>query len=521
MIGLLVLLEIVLMGSHVFHGGLYTDDWQIASFEHFLGTGRLFDDVLLAANHDRPLGALYLASQAALSGTNTHVHALWGLVTHLLCTMSLYLLLRVLRMQARHAVPIAVLVLLFPFSDSVWLWASLIPLSIALAVLGAVLAIRGLECEGRPGVVYHLGALALFVASILTYQAAAVAICLLGVAYLSRAPTRRALRRWAADVVVVAIAAVLPRLITGSEGATANPIIPVDKQFEHARLLVDQGATLLTAVVVPFDSLQHRAIVSTVLALLVATALLAARARRTGANTRGELRRWLAWVFAGGVVVAAAYAVYVPSPVAFYQPLAGGSDNRVNALAGIGFVILVYALIMLAATLATAARRRPRAAPLVGLALAALLFSKYAHRVRTDAQAWDAAAQSQREQLAKLKAGGRPARRTTLYVFGGKGVTAPGVYGFRVTWDLRGAVQLLWDDPSLRAYPIFAGTAMDCGKSRVVPVGPGNGNGPAQASAYRQTLFVDLRTNRRAPVPNRQVCRSLQPTFVPGPVTGP
>ena len=520
MLALVVLVELVLMGSHVSDGGLYTDDWQIAGLEQQLGMWGLFD-ALISVNRDRPLGALYLSSQAALSGTNTQVHALWGLATHLLSTMSLYLLLRVLRLQAVHAVPIALLVLVFPFSDSIWLWASLIPLSIALAALGAVLAIRGLERRGRPAVAYHLGAAALFAASILTYQAAALAICLLGLVYLSRTSARRALRRWAADVVVVALAVGLPRLIAGSGGSGANTaFVSVDEQVRHARLLADQGVTLFTAALVPIGRPHHRAIVISVLAVLVVAAVLAARAPRTGAKARGELRRWLGLAVAGGLLVAAAYAVYVPGPVAFYQPLAEGSDNRVNGLAGVGLVIVAYAMIMLAATLAARGLRRPQAAPLVGLALAAVLLSQYSQRVRQDVRAWDAAAGSQREQLAELEAGGRPPKGTALYVFGGKGVTAPGVYAFRVTWDLDGAVKLLWDDPSLRAYPIFAGTVMDCGKSGVVPIGPGNGNGPLQASGYGLTTFVDLRTDRRASVPSRQACRSLQPTFVPGPVTG-
>lgn len=509
----------MLLGDHLLHGGLYTDDWPLAAIQHQSGTWGLFDN-LASANHDRPLAALYQSLTTTLSGTNPHLHALWGMLTLLAGTSTVYLLLCVISLRARDALAIALLFMVFPFADSSWLWyaASHSYLAIALAALGGVLALGGLRREGRTAVAYHGGALVLFVASILIYQVAAVLICMSVLAYLPCVGHRRAIALWTTDVCVVVLALGLPRLITGSAGAISDPIIPLAEQLHHARLMVDQGLTLLTAVLVPFGS-PHRNVVLPITLVITCVGAFLARRSRTNPGLRDELRRWLLVMAGGGLVVAAAYVVYVPAPTNLYQPLAKGLENRVNVLASLGYAIIVYSLAMVLATSVVQPFRRSYAwASVSGLVIVAVVFVGYAHRTRQDITAWNRAGSIQRQEIGELRTAGRPAGRTTIYAFGGVGATAPGVFALRVTWDLNSAVQLLWNDATLHAYPIFTGTQMTCTATQVVPIGPPNGDGVAQAADYPQAVFYDFRSGRQLQIVNAAMCARAVASFVPGPV---
>jgi hypothetical protein len=214
---------------------------------------------------------------------------------------------------------------------------------------------------------------------------------------------------WALDICAVAAALGLPDLITGSAGATANPIIPLGEQLDHAKLMGDQGLTLLTSVLVPFGA-PHRDVVLPVALLIVCVGAVLWWTARADSPVRGQLRRWLLLLASGGIVVAGAYAVYVPAPIHLYQPLAKGLENRVNVLASLGYAIIVYSLAMVLAASAVRLIRRPLTwAPVIGAVVVAVVFVGYTHRTRRDVAAWDRAGVIQRQELGHLRAAGRPA----------------------------------------------------------------------------------------------------------------
>ena len=513
--------DAALLGGHLLHGGLYTDDWPLTAIQHQTGTAGLFSN-LIAANHERPVGAAYLAITSALSGTNARLHALWSMLAALFAANALYLLLRALALRPREAVAIALLFMVFPFADSAWLWyaASQSYLAIGLAALGGAVSLGGLGREGRAAIGYRVGALGLFAASILTYQVAAGVICLSGLAYLPRTGRRHALMLWAADVCVVAATLVLPDLVTGSAGTTASPVLPASAWLAHATLMADQGLTLLAVVLVPLGA-AHRNVVLPVALVIVCVGMFLACRPTHDASLRRECRRGLLLVGVAALLVVAAYAVYVPAPIRLYQPLGRGEENRVNVLASLGYAGVVYGLAMVLATSAVRLLRLPsRTIPVVGIVLIAIVFAGYVHRTGDDIAAWDRASTIQRHELNELRAAGRPPRGTTVYSFGGVGATAPGVFAFRVTWDLNSAVQLLWDDATLHAYPIFSGTTMTCTATQVVPVGPQNGDSVSQAADYRHVVFYDLRTRREQRIGSASDCIRAISGFAPGPVEG-
>jgi hypothetical protein len=55
-----------------------------------------------------------------------------------------------------------------------------------------------------------------------------------------------------------------------------------------------------------------------------------------------------------------------------------------------------------------------------------------------------------------------PAHGTSLVTLDAPVETAPGVPVFDASWDLNGAVQLLWNDQSLTAYPAAPGMSITC-----------------------------------------------------------
>lgn len=511
-------------GTHILRGGLYTDDWSITAIQKQSGTWGLFTN-LLSANHDRPLAAIYQSIATGASGSNGHLHALFGLLALLSAAVTTYLLLRHLSLRDGEALAIALLVVVFPFADSAWLWwsASHSYLAIALAALGGIAAINSCgACNRRSALIWRATAISLFVASILTYQTAAFVICLSVAIYIPRLSRRRtAILYWLVDIIAVLLALLGPRLITGSSGTTANPIIGPSLEIDHAREIANQGLTLLTYALVPFGTPNRLVVLPIVLLIVIFAASLAWRNRQSQTLENRLIRRWLLLMISGIAVVFAAYAIYIPAPISFYQPLGQGGENRINVLASVGYTAIVVAIAMLVAAMAARALGRSQQITVAaGVVLIAIVFGGYVSITRKDVASWNRAAAIQRYDLSVLRHVGRPPSGTTIYAFGGIGATAPGVYAFRVTWDLNSAVQLYWNDPTLHAYPIFDGTSIECAPTQVIPNGPANGDGIAQAASYGHVMFFDFATKSSRMIDNPRVCDEAQTAYIPGPVEG-
>src|SRR5215207_1438510 len=262
--------------------------------------------------------------------------------------------LRAVGLGALHAAAMAALVLLFPWSDSTRLWSTvgLNNVASALFLLGALAALRGLGAPGRAGTAWHAVALACYGVSVLIHELAAGLVIATGLLYATRARPALAGRRWAADVIVVAGAALLLR------DSGTRTITGVHDSVAHARTIVDQGATLLAAAMTPFGSAPRWLMGTLLLAVLAAGAVAALLGdRRSG---RRDERVWLLVSLAGVVVVGLAYLPYVAAG-SWYVPLNPGQGNRINALAALGYVAIIYGAAAVAAALLR--RALPRRAP--------------------------------------------------------------------------------------------------------------------------------------------------------------
>jgi hypothetical protein len=466
--GLLALVAAACYGAFVAHGGFYSDDWSHVATYHFADPPRYWSSVsdFQEVLGGRPLFALLLPIPQALfdgePGRHLALAAALGAVT----SLCFYVLLRTLEMAPVHAAAIAILALLFPWSDSIRLWptGSVIGVAVCLFLIGLIVALRGFNHHGRAAAAMHGAADALYLLSILTYEAAALAALLAGLLYRGRGSPSSVARRWLADVVVVLGGLAYSYSTTVSSRHVGSPVERLDDVGAFAK----DSFLLLASSIMPFGS-PGRAVQGVVLLLAAgAAAALLIRVRRSGDP---EVRFWIRWMAIGVVGVAAAYFMFLGSHL---YPRDPGIDNRINVFAGLAFVLLTYSLI---AGVARLFIRSASVAAGLTLALALVIGVGYEVRLADDQSDWRAAADRQQVVLDRIEGGLSPIPPgSTLLSFGFPSQTAPEVPIFDRSWDLQGALQLREGQADLRAFPIFEGVMVTCeGTRAVVDGGPGYG----------------------------------------------
>lgn len=153
----------------------------------------------------------------------------------------------------------------------------------------------------------------------------------------------------------------------------------------------------------------------------------------------------------------------------------------------------------------------------MGVACAAVLLALgYSPRLADDQRDWVRAAREQDRVLARLDSLLHdPPSRAGLFTVGHRVATAPGVPVFAAPWDLSGAIQLRFHDPSLTAFPMVAGSRYDCTQRGVVGRSPWTPQ--RQETTYGRALLLDLRRGEIARVASRSDCRAVVRRF-PAPV---
>lgn len=229
---------------------------------------------------------------------------------------------------------------------------------------------------------------------------------------------------------------------------------------------------------------------------------------RGAAAHPAAVRAWLGLAAGAAAATAAAYLMIVPSGA--LDPRSPGEGNRGNMVAGVAVVVFAYAVIAVAAHLALARLQAWRAAATPVIAAAALLVGAGAfHQVRSDQRLWEWAAREQDRIIGVVdRTTPRPSPATTFLTFGAPTTAAPGVPVFQAVWDLAGAVRLRYDDPSLRAYPVPAGSAVDCGP-RSLTLHNSNDAFERQTAAYDAVRLVDVAAGRAFDVETRSQCEAL------------
>jgi hypothetical protein len=509
---LLAALAAALYGPHAIDGGFIGDAWAtraayvFSPHPGFFGTVGYFLEASNIAT--RPLYAVYRVALNETLGPHAGFWLAWQGATCVLMSLSIYLLLRRLSFSFLDAGVVAVLLLLFPAASALRLWTPVIhaPLAIAMAAFGFILALSAFDAHGPRRLLLHGASLILFAASVLLYEVALPVLLASVLLYRLKTRWRTAATRWAVDcAVLVPIALTVTRSSESAAQDQSNSgLLP------HAARILDQSLTLLTTVILPFGGAQWY--VLGLIVLLPGVAALVARRLPASDPARIQLRRWLAVLAAGLLVVALGYAIYVPG-IDYYEPLAPGIANRVNAVPGIGWVLALYALIMLAATLALRGLRDARIlAPGLAALACALIAVGWVRSDLRDADAFTNSYQEGQRVLASIGAAlPKAPPKSTIWTFGQPTEIAPGIPVFGNTWDMTASVQLLYEDPTLRSYVGFTDTSFECRPDGVVAAGnpsyprPPLGLG-AFGSPYGNTYFVETTTGRIESIRNPSQC---------------
>ncbi len=502
----LAMLGAIAFLPYVHRGGFTYDDWQEQAIAQLHGFSALFNSIIDTTPR-RPLGALYFSIVHTILGGHEHMHLALAAGLRLVASLALFAVLRQLRLDRVSAGAAAGLALLFPYSDATWLWATgaQMSLSVICWLLGLLLGLRGLRSGTRMWIWQTL-ACVLYAASILIYEDTLIVVVLSGALYVGRAPRRVVLGAWAASVGAAALAFLLftSRWVQLAGGSDTHGELGIHDTLKHARAIANQGLSLAATSLVPFGAPGRWAVAIGVILLAAVAGLVAWRT--ADIPLRRELIQWLAAGVAGVIVAIGGWAMLARADP-YYSPLQAGIGNRINVVAGIGLAVLSVGIIRLGTTLALSSLPRDRRVVSAALtvAVATGIGGSYLHRIGSDRGDWWRARRLQGAVLADLRAVGRPPQGTTVIARGFPLFSAPGVPVFAASWDLDGALKLLWQDPTVRGLPAPpAGISCDSTGVNIAGV-------TTEPVPYGHTLVVDVGSRRVSRVGTILQCRRLTP----------
>jgi MFS family permease len=483
LVALLVLVAAgaALFGPQVADGGFYWDDWQNAANVHIAGDPGLFASLdrgtLRPVFGYRPVLTVMLVVEHWALGLDKHLHLAMAALFGVLTAWALFALLRVCGLRRLDAAVPAGLLLAFPWADSTRMWAtaSFDTLAVAMYLGGLALAVGALR--GPPGRVRIALSLVLYLLASWTYEVVTIPVLASVALYLCVAPRRAALRRWALDALVVAIA--LAVVATGTSRTPQS----LSTQVDHAGTLASQAFSLLARALVPVGDVPGWIGAAVLVSVPVYGWL------------RGE-RRWVVVAGLGALLVVCGYVLFVPA-APYYRPLSPGTITRMNVAAAAGYAVLVYALVRIVTG------RRAWLAP----ALCVLIGAGYVVKVADDEQGWQRSARVQAQVLHAIP---RPSvAGTTYYTYGAPKYVAPGIPAFSLPFDLKAAVRLRDHTHLVAAYPLSGGNRIVCAADSLYPTGGSYTR--LHGARYGHAVFVDVPAHRATAIRSRADCLRLRP----------
>lgn len=342
------------------------------------------------------------------------------------------------------------------------------------------------------------------------YELVATVALVSVVFYVWRGGLRRGLKLFAIDLSAIAL--LLAYTLSRSK---IDKTTSFNESVEHARAIFDQGLSVFASSAEPFGTPSRTPVLAVLAGAMLLGALVSWRLPKAD-EARRTIGSWLAVAVAATLWTWVAWSVFVPA-APYYSPGRLGVGNRVNALAGIGVVTAVYAVVMLSASmLSRLLHTRGRMATAVGVLAAVVLGVGYVRAIDHDAAAWDLASRWQNRVFDVLRQHlPQPAAKATIYAFEYPSYTAPGVPTFASSWDLNGAVKLLYHRRDIFGYPVIAGVSMICAANGAYPNGAGYNE--QYETSYGLAYFVDVGTGRVADPRSKAECLRAVPSFAPGP----
>lgn len=523
------LLAVVAYGHHVIHGGFLSDSWSLLAVYEFspnpgpVGAVGAYLDVSVL--QPRPLYAVYLSMLHAVFGSHMGYWLAWLSLLGVTMSLAIFVLLRQLNFSRLDAGSIVMLLLIFPGVTAIRLWTTMVqaPLSITLVALGFLAALRAFAAEGSKRIAWHAVSLALFVASLLLYEIALPVMLASWLVYRVNVPDARASRRWLVDCAVLLPIAAVVKLSASSPW----PVHGVSSSMNHAETIFVDALRLFTTVVVPAGVGHWPTIVVACAIPVVAIAVLSRAS--VGDPTRAELRRWLRVALGGTILVVLGYLIFVPT-FEFYSPMSLGLGNRVNAVPSIGWVLILYAGVRLVATMLfrdVAGRGALLASGFVSACVVAIGVS-WLNSTWQQADTYERAyAEGERVLDAVTRVLPDPQSGSTIWTFGQPVEMSPGIHVFANTWEMTHSIQVRYDDPTMKSFVGYPGTAFRCGSRDVFPYGHPQYEGQDQharrylRSSYARTYFVDTTTGRVERIDTQARCRRAALRFPRSPAYPP
>jgi hypothetical protein len=503
----------VTLAPHLQHGGFYLDDWSNAAMSLQPPGSPNFGNALSAfaeVTIFRPVLVVYVPLTYFVFGMHMHYHLAFAAVLAVLAAGMFYGVLRVLGVPWLHALLLATLAIVFPWSDSTRLWATADQLSLSILFMmgGLFVALLGLEREHWR---WHGCALGLYLLSILTYEVTLPVIACAGILYCLRVGWRGARWRWLSDLAVVAAAGIW----VGTH--TARTASSLEGNFEHLRQIISAGGTILGRAGMPLGT-PHSALVLSAVAIVLGVGFCAYRfsPERFATGSGWGLRNWLLLTVGGVGVAALGWVMFIPADP-YYTPTIFGETNRVNALAAFGLILAVYGTFGTFGSLI--GQIRPQMAMLasaVTVCLGIVLLASYAHVLRRHIEIWNLAFFAEtyaltktREVLPHLPPG------ATVFASGYPANQSLGVPILATTWDFDGMVKMKYDDSSLSASPVLPGLYLACRANGVALEREGKAE---VKDSYGDVRLLDLQTGKHSAPKDQRECREVVSRYVPGPL---
>ncbi|HET6997962.1 MAG TPA: hypothetical protein VFI03_05170 [Solirubrobacterales bacterium] len=513
----LALLGLVLLGglaylSHIVNGGFHLDDWSDASNTLFPGEGTDFGrsvELFYDATPYRPGLTVYVPLKYLVFGADTVLQLSLSTTLAIGVAALLYGVLRTLRVPWFHALMIAALTIVFPSYDSTRFWeaASLPSVALAFALGGLWLALHALDRRSWP---LHAAAAALYLASILTYEITLPLIAAFGLIYVARVGWSAARWRWAVDLLVVVVAG------TWNLTHTVRVTSGLSDHITHAGEIFEGSQTVLASAAYPLGSSPPTSAALIVLSLIFAVGLAAHLTQAQARKVVGwGLREWLILGATGLAVAVLGWVVFIPADI-FYTPSLYAATNRVNAVAGIGLIMIVYAAIgTVVSVLSLYLHPLRHWAPALVLGLALVLGAAYIHVLKRHSDVWNAAYSYETAALEKIKATYPTLPPETLVVTSDYPANLSlGVPVFTADWDLNGALRLEYDDYSMRGLPLIEGSSLVCEADGLAMEGAVT---TPETIPWDKVRLLNLADGHHTSPRSRAECEAAAPRFHPGP----
>lgn len=519
----LLVLAASIYGPYILHGGFAWDDWENAADAATPSNRALAPFNLREALYEPGL-ALLLPLPHLLFGSQPAWHLTLAVALGVAMSTSLFIFLRALNFPTVAAVVVAALTLVFPWSDSLHLWATagINQMAAVFYLLGSAVALRRLArkpAANAPHARNHI-AVALYIASMLTYPITVVLVGCSTLLYRCVAGWRVAWQHGRRDLVCAAVIAIFQWI------ATTKPVLPVSAQIQHLFTIVDQWITLLTKALTPVGEID-RVVVITLLAGLAATTLIAIQL-----NARGiRLKRWATTsVIAAGWALLA-YLVFAPGE-AKYVPLAPGLYNRVGLLAGPAVAVFVFSIAMVISELLLGKTRplkvdrtrvrlgrrallKPNShqaklhlvTPFACL-LGGVIFVGWLTQVNGHIRQWQTAAIESRAVLSSVKDRlPETTAGTVVFTTNHRTHIASGIPVFASAFDLHSAVKVNRKLRAVHAYPLV--TPLNCGEKSASSAIAQN---DLTEIHYGKLFVIDVTNGRVERVADRRSCVRIRST---------